>query len=149
MSRKTVRLLAAAWILFVISLFLPAAEEMFGWQCAATCAGMITDLDEWSGAYYFAFTFPNLLMLFSPLIIYWFKRRGRKSGWLNGVALFCALYVLAFGLMNWFSRGFNLKIGYDLWLLSFWLLFLGFVWAGREVFSNGFSTPPQSREATV
>jgi hypothetical protein len=153
MSRKTKRLFATAWILFFISLFLPAVtiatgDKMFGWNCAATCAWMVTDLNGWGEIYYFIFTIPNLLMFFSPLMIYRLKRRGRKIGWLNGVALFCALYVLAFGFIHWFSGDFNLKIGYYLWLISFWLLFLGFFWMRREIHSNHISPAP-GREATA
>lgn len=148
MSRKTNRLFATAWILFAVSLFLPAVkiatgDKMFGWNCAATCAWMVADLNGWGEIYYFLFTIPNLLMLFSPLMIYWLKRRDCQIEWLSGVALFCALYVLAFGVVHWFSEDFNLKTGYYLWLISFWLLFLGFICARREIHSMGIS--PHSR----
>ena len=127
MLRKSIRLLTAAWIVFTVSLFLPAAEDMAGWRCAAACAAMITNLKEWLGVYYFVFTIPNLLMLLSPLIVYRLNRKPHKLKWLNFAALFCALYVSVFGIINWTSQGFALKIGYYLWLVSFWLLFIGLI----------------------
>jgi hypothetical protein len=125
---RSIWILAAVWILFGVSLFLEAADDMEGWRCAGTCAWMIAEMTEWKELYYFAFTIPNLLMLFSPVIFFRLVRKGRRSKLINGLAIVCALYVLSFGILNWCTTGFQLGVGYYLWLVAFLLLPLGLRW---------------------
>ena len=127
-------LILAAWVLFVVSFFLPACESMRGFVCACTCACMIRDVCDIQNAhnlsgvtyfvvtYYALFTLPNLTMLLSPLVL---LRRKQVPAWTTVVATSCSLYVLSWGVFCWCADwGSGLRIGYYLWAASF-LSFLG------------------------
>ena len=131
-----------AWSLFLFSLFLPAAESQRGWQCALICAELPFD-NKWDGGavYYFMFTLPNLLMLLSPLAVVLWAGKKRKTHVLLGFALFSALYVLSFWVINMFSSGgMNLQIGYYLWTISFFALFAAILQLSRTAARSG-NTP--------
>jgi hypothetical protein len=60
----------AAWILFVISFFLPAYGDGLGWRCTAMSATAVTWAEFWHGdwriIYLASLTLANLLMIASP-----------------------------------------------------------------------------------
>lgn len=129
LKRAGVRLCGAAWILFVVSMFLPAAASLAlsGWQCAWLTLTLPYYFDEVGAVfkgYYFSFVAANLLMLTAPLCL----RRTTKKG--GSSLLLSALLILAFAdavslllpcngpLSEW-------QIGYYVWMASFGLMATG------------------------
>jgi hypothetical protein len=108
-----------AWGLFVVSMLLPAADSFYGWQCAAVCAMILKDAPvQIMQVYYFLFTITNVVMLLSvPL----FFSRKKIATWMIAVAGVSVLYVLSFLVVAAKSE-FPLRIGYYVWLASFFVL---------------------------
>ena len=134
--RGQVWLFSAAWVLFVVSLLLPALEVfssyVFGWQAAAFMAQV-----EWEGfadassrknwlernilssllsfCWLTMMNATNLLMLFSPLTL-WRLRRGKGQLLANALAVTCvAAWVVPFGEPGYF-------VGCYVWCASMMLL---------------------------
>lgn len=119
----------AAWMLFVISFFLPAYTDGAGWRCA----GVSLSAWSWSElarANWFVInlallTPANLLMIVSPFLLSRLSRRPRALKWLRGAHFTALALVWAFvGAWVAFSDRSDLRIGCYLWALSFLLFFL-------------------------
>jgi hypothetical protein len=118
----------AAWIVFIVSFFLPALDEMPGWK-AAILQGMFWSEalqgDTWD-IHYLLLTLANLLMLASPFLLAWAGDDVRFLKWLRGLSLGAMILVWSFlaRLLLTDHNGGTLKIGCYLWAVSFVLLFL-------------------------
>ena len=110
-----------AWSLFVVSFFLKAANDMEGWRCAGACAGLFWNIirgmyDGWGDVYYALFTICNVLMLFSPLAVYWAAKRNLAIT-AAVTSTLSALYVISLAVLIGASD--DLKWGYFIWMASF------------------------------
>jgi len=110
----------AAWILFAISFFLPACNQLRGWQCAGLSATAIS----WSVSLA-SMTLANLFMVASVFLILRFSQNNRVMKWLrfSSLAALILVWSYVFGLIAT-GGGSSLKIGCYVWSLSFLLLFL-------------------------
>jgi hypothetical protein len=138
-----------AWLLFIVSLFLPAVEgcsggNIYGWEAAisvmsaeARMVGQIYESEaEDNGAedspseddilrptlgfiYYTLINLGNVFMLLLPLFL-WRLHRDKGRG-LGNVFCFCALSVW---LLGW--DGGHLLVGYAVWCLSFAAVFVAY-----------------------
>lgn len=130
------RLCGAAWILFLVSMFLPAIGSratdwlkfsLTGWDCALLTLGLATSKDAniAGRAYFFSFVLANVLMLVSPLLL----RRdshGRGRMWLSSFLLIIAFVdVLALLLPLSATNDSGWGIGYYVWMASFGLMAAG------------------------
>ena len=118
-----------AWILFVISFFLPAYAEGYGWQCAGLSATAVswaeTKSGDWLDIHFALLTLANLLMLTSPFLLWQFSQKTHFLKWLR-IANFSALALvwsfLARPIISGEAK--DLKIGCYVWAVSFLVLFL-------------------------
>jgi hypothetical protein len=118
----------AAWALFVISFFLPAYADGFGWQCAGLSATSVSWPDfwhNWINIHLASLTLANLLVIASPFLLPRFSRNRRLLKWLS-FSSFTALvlvwsYVL---LLLTHADGKDLQVGCYVWASSFLLLWL-------------------------
>lgn len=120
----------AAWMLFIVSFFLPAFGSMPGYGCA------ILQDSFWPGTlqgnlfsiHYELLLLANLLMLASPLLLTQFSRNARQLQRLHHITLAAAILVCTFVLRVLISQdhgqGDGLKIGCFVWSVSFILLYL-------------------------
>ena len=117
----------AAWIIFIVSFFLPAFDEMPGWKTA------ILQNVFWQQAlqgqtmsiHYLLLTLANLLMLASPFLLAWAGDDGRFLKWLRGLSLGAMILVWSFlaRLLADHDEP-DMRVGCYLWAVSFVLLFL-------------------------
>jgi hypothetical protein len=119
-----------AWILFVISFFLPSYADGFGWQCA------LLSLNSWRetpfGSFFYfhlaLLTLANLLVIASPFLLLSFSLRSRCLSWLRWSSLAALFLVWSFVVRFSASGGWkDLKIGCYVWSLSFLFLSLSVV----------------------
>ena len=114
-----------AWGSFVTSFFLPACNQLWGWQCATLSA---TSIWGNGGGYSLAsMTLANLFMVASFFLTLHFSQKKRAMQWLRWSSLAALIWVwlYVFGLIAT-GGGSSLKIGCYVWSLSFLLLFLSF-----------------------
>lgn len=130
-------LACSAWGVYALSFFLPAAEGMRGWECAAWCAGFMCqsyqDLFrnwkqfplDWEEIRFDSFNFANLFVLVSPLLYWISSRNSRCLFWLrfSSVTAFVLVWSYYFQVLLQGNGG-DLRSGFYLWILSFLLLFL-------------------------
>jgi len=109
-----------AWGVFVISFFLPACNQLWGWQCAVLSATSIS----WSVGLA-SMTLANLFMVASVFFILHFSQKKRLMQWLrlSSLAALILVWTYVFGLIAT-GGGPSLKIGCYVWGLSFLMLFL-------------------------
>ena len=112
LKRAGIRLCGATWILFVVSMFLPAfvgtrciSIVLIGYECA-----WITLTQRLMGLYNFSFALANVLMLISPLLM---RRilRGRGRGGLSFLLLTLA-FVDAFSMLFRYEDSGYWSVGY-------------------------------------
>ena len=118
-----------AWGLFVVSFFLPACNETWGWQCAWLSASVPSwdwknfSQGDWGDIYLASLTLANLLTVASPLLLSFSKFCSLKLlRW-----LFFGAWILVWSYifeMIIHGSGSQLKIGCYLWILSFLMLWL-------------------------
>jgi len=86
-----------AWVIFVVSFFLPALDNGRGWQCAGLSAMAITWPDFWRGnwedIHLASLTLANLLMILSPFLLPRWSRSTRSLRWLR-LSFFAALILV-------------------------------------------------------
>ena len=120
-------LLITAWAMYIVSFFLPAYAEMYGWKCA------IMQNLFWAKAvqgdlisiHYELLLLANLLMLASPFLLGQFCRNIRQLQWLHNLTLAAVILVWAFVLqLVTHQDGAALKAGCFVWSLSFALLYI-------------------------
>jgi hypothetical protein len=109
-----------AWGSFVISFFLPACNQLWGWQCAGLSATAIS----WSVSLA-SMTLANLFMVASFFLSLRFSQTKRAMQWLRLSSLAALILVWSYvlGLIATGGES-SLKIGCYVWGLSFLLLFL-------------------------
>jgi hypothetical protein len=118
-----------AWILFVVSFFLPSDGDWQGWRCAGLSATAVSWPEFWHGnwptIHLASLTLANLLMVVSPFLLPQFSQNKRLLKWVR-FSNFAALvlvwsYVL---LLLTDGGGEDLKVGCYVWAASFLLLCL-------------------------
>jgi hypothetical protein len=119
----------SAWILFAVSFFLPADDDMLGWRCAALSATAVTWAEFWHGDWFSihlsSATLANLLMIVSPFLLPRFSQNKRRLKWLRFSSLAALVLVWSFVLtLLAHADGKYLKIGCYVWAISFLPLFL-------------------------
>ena len=107
--------------MFLISFLLPSYMGGNGFNCAWMCASIILNDFSLGSAYYFAFSFSNLLMLTLPFLILVHYRERPTPRFLIGLQILSLLHVLSWLLLNLGDLG-SIKIGYYFWLGSMALL---------------------------
>lgn len=120
----------AAWILFVVSFFLPALGTASGLGCAGISATAVSWPDfrygNWATIYLASLTLSNVLMVASPFLLPRFSRTANSMKWLRGsifaIAILVWSYVLL--LLIFMQKKSDLKIGCYIWTISFLLLCL-------------------------
>jgi hypothetical protein len=119
----------SAWSLFVVSFFLPAYADGFGWRCAGLSATAVSWSDfsfrDWFDVHLASLTLANLLMIVSPFLLARFSPNLRFMKWLR-VFNFLALALVWSFIVILLTDGArkDLKIGCYVWIASFLLLFL-------------------------
>ena len=112
-----------AWILFVISFFLPALGDGLGWQCAglsATAVFLFWPVTGWMPIHLELLTLANLLMVASPFLLPRFSLNARSLQWLRCSSLAALVLVWSFLLfLVSHSDAAELKFGCYVWGLSF------------------------------
>jgi hypothetical protein len=127
----------SAWVLFVISFFLPAhAFGGWGWQCAWGSAGGFFSPEFWhdlsrgnliDGNFHLTLlTFANLLMIASPFLLPRFSQNLRfiKFWRVFSFLALALVWSFIFRLLASADDRKDLKIGCYIWTASFLLLFL-------------------------
>jgi hypothetical protein len=119
----------SAWILFVVSFFLPAFADLRGWRCAGLSATAISWQDFWRGnvgtIYLTSLTLANLVMIASAFLLPRFSQNLRFIKYwriFNFLAL-ALVWSYVFLLFTHNDRK-DMKIGCYVWTVSFLLLFL-------------------------
>jgi hypothetical protein len=112
---------ALAWVLFGISLTLPAFKDMSGWACAQSVFTFLFDFEfkeVCSWLYYSAFNLTNLTLLLLPILVFtpFLSRFYLAARWLVGACFLHTLSWFVWGLCNGGIH--ELKAGYYLWLLA-------------------------------
>jgi hypothetical protein len=118
----------AAWVLFVVSFFLPAYEDARGWQCAWF------SLSAWSGKLFADSsanvhlalqTLANVLMIASPILLARLSRNPRVLKRLRFSSFVALILVWSFVFRCFSDGGWQeLRIGCYIWASSFLLLCL-------------------------
>jgi len=124
-----------AFLLFVISFFLPAFDGgknyTMGYQCAKMCAIDLWDVwdddfwddDFYSLLYYFPFTFSNLIMLVLPPLLLTRCRYIAIPKYVIGLQIILLLHVLSWICIGLANNDINdIRVGYYIWLLSMFLI---------------------------
>jgi len=121
-------LAALAWILFVVSFFLPAVDTAWGWECARASALAFSYPEFRQGGFFpvylESFTLANLLMVVLPVILR-FSRNARHLKWLRILTFGAVVLVWSFVLRG--IGGPDAKCGCFVWGISFLLLALSLV----------------------
>jgi hypothetical protein len=124
-----------AWVLFVISFFLPAFAELTvalrGYECAIkilpwNLGGFPQPGDgRWLFVHYEFLNLANLLMLASPILLPFFGKNERSMRWLRH-SILAALALVGLFILEEFIQdiGWAMRIGCYAWMLSFALLYL-------------------------
>jgi hypothetical protein len=112
-----------AWGSFVISFFLPACNQLRGWQCAGLSITSIWG--NGGGLCLASMTLANLFMVASFFLTLRFsqKKRVMQGLRLSSLAALILVWLYVLGLIAT-GGGPSLKIGCYVWSLSFLLLFL-------------------------
>jgi hypothetical protein len=112
-----------AWGSFVISFFLPACNQLWGWQCATLSA--TSTWGNGGGVALATMTLANLFMVASFFLTLHFSQKKGVLRWLriSSLAALILIWLYVFGLIAT-GGGSSLKIGCYVWSLSFLLLFL-------------------------
>ena len=120
------RLTWAAWVMFVVSFFLPSYMDLPGWKCALFQPGLWDKAihGHWPSINYELLTLANLLMLASPFLLFRYGGRPCVVRWFHWLNLIAVLLVWAFiGLcLTSESDRAALRIGCYVWGLSFVVL---------------------------
>jgi hypothetical protein len=116
-----------AWILFVISFFLPAYPDALGWRCAGVSVISWSDVEpsNWISIHLPLLSLANLLMMASPFLLPRFSRNTLILKWLRSSSFLAMALVWSF-LLVFFTHGVgkDLKVGCYFWAASFLLLSL-------------------------
>jgi hypothetical protein len=130
-----------AWVVFVVSFFLPATRGLRGWQCAGWILpwnlGALSKPGDgrWVFVHYELLNLANLLMVASPFLLRFFGQEARSMRWLRHSA-FAALALTGLMVLEEFflSVGkLGLAVGYYLWVFSFALLYVSTVLEFRSM----------------
>jgi hypothetical protein len=118
-ERKWTAPFFVAWILFSVSMFLPAYREMEGWGCAwFVFRGLVYfKWDRWEYYYQAAFNLANLGMLISPLFIRFVPPGTRWGRWILVMMSLFTLHVISWSVMG--KESSYIEYGYYLWAASF------------------------------
>ena len=116
--------------LFLLSFLLPAYGDSSGFRCAWFCAVIIQEGFDWSSAFYFAFSFLNLLMLTLPFLVFVHYRDRPFPKKVIGLQVLCLLYALSWWFINLNTLE-EIRIGCYVWIGSMALL-LRATWATRK-----------------
>jgi hypothetical protein len=126
----------SAWVLFVISFFLPAHRwGGWGWQCAWNSAGGLFSSEFWhdiasgdliAGSVHTALlTFANLLMIVSPFLLPRFSQDRPFIKYWRGFSFLALALVWSFMFrLQTDDHRADIKISCYVWTMSFLLLFL-------------------------
>jgi hypothetical protein len=142
--------------LFVVSFFLPAFIDEPGYICACICMfGVWDGPNEWAPiAYYFPFTFSNVLMVIMPLLLTAVFKRRKFPVWLLIVQITLLVHVVSWPVSALLSEDTNaigdsikdIQVGYYIWLLSMVLM----LWCTLRQRKLNMHTPElQVREAGI
>ena len=125
-----------AWVLFVVSFFLPANQYVgMGWKCACMSAHGFVDPEFWRGnlggslisgdSHLTLLTLANLLMIGSPFLFARFAHKAAFRKWF-GLSTFAALVLVWSFIVQLLTHadGSELRIGCFVWGSSFLLLCL-------------------------
>ncbi|HEY3760294.1 MAG TPA: hypothetical protein VGN23_00905 [Verrucomicrobiae bacterium] len=111
-----------AWSMFVLSFFLPAMKGGWGWQCAGLSASVMVDFwrGNWMDIHLASLTLANLLMIFSPFLLWRWSRSPRSLRWLR-LSFFAALVLVWSFILNLIAHedGNELMVGCYVWGFSF------------------------------
>lgn len=134
---------ALTWVLFGISLWLPAAAHLTGWECAEIARDALLNFNKaitspelteiWRWLYYSAFNVTNLTLLLLPLLAFipFGDRCLKAARWLAGA---CFLHTLSWLVLTLSRNGIrDLKAGYYLWLCAIGLLLATCVYRVRQI----------------
>jgi hypothetical protein len=118
-----------AWVMFVVSFFLPALMDGYGWQCAGLAVSAITWPDtrqgNWMDIHLASLTLTNLLMIASPFLLMRFSSNLCFMKWWRGLNFSAVILVWSFIVLLLLNAdGKDLKIGCYIWATSFLLLCL-------------------------
>ena len=131
----------AALVVFVISFFLPAFEDMSGFACFAFCWDTLLgheasgNIRIFSGGwvYYSGFVLSNVLFVGLVAAMLLTRKTGRVRSVLS---LLCFLQVLSwlvlFIIAGKPSQIIAIKVGYYVWLIAYGLLVTAHLFVGRN-----------------
>ena len=110
------------WAIYVISYFVPAFMEGWGWQCAILQKTFWDGAmrGEWGAINYELLTLCNVLMLASPLFLF----LGGSMKWFRILTLAAVILVWVFLGMLLHDSAKEIKVGAYMWGASFILLHL-------------------------
>jgi hypothetical protein len=125
----------AAWMIFIVSFFLPSYSELSsalkGYECAIKILpwnlGAFPQPGDgrWLFIHYELLNLANLLMLASPILLVLLGKNERSMRWLRRSILAALILVGLFVLEEFIQdMGWVLRIGCYVWVLSFGLLYL-------------------------
>ncbi|HET7624616.1 MAG TPA: hypothetical protein VFM25_05065, partial [Verrucomicrobiae bacterium] len=141
-----------AWVLFVISFFLPSFGTgggwLWGWQCAwvSLTAWGGTGLDYSVNTHLALLTLANLLMIASRFLLPHLSRNTHSRTWLRFFCWSASLLVWSFIIRSFAGGGKDLEIGCYVWAISFLLLALATVSnAGKRIRQSHCGSPHWSR----
>ena len=125
----------AATVVFIVSYFLPAFEEMSGLDCFGYCWNTLLGHDAaiLSGGwfYYSGFVLSNILFIGLVVALLVTKKRRRLG---SVVSIVCFLQVLSwlvlFIISGKPSQIAAIKVGYYVWLIAYGLLVAACFWKG-------------------
>jgi hypothetical protein len=112
-----------AWALFVVSFFLPAYEDDYGWQCADLSATSFPCFQSWWSSIHFLLLTPaNVVMVVAPFLLAKFPRRPVVLNVLRACSLVALALVWSFiALLVAEGARSELKMGCYVWVASFLL----------------------------
>ncbi len=117
----------AAWVIFAVSFFLPALNQLVGWKTALLQSFFWPQAlqGQWPSIHYLLLTFANVLMLASPFLLLWSGRKALFLKTFRWLSLGAAVLVWSFIILLFATdNGADLKIGCYLWATSFDFLLL-------------------------